>query len=96
MSFEKYLTDRAETLETYRAMASAEQRIWRTDYDAHVVAMSPGNLFSRPHMQAVKVMLFNNFILFVFIGVISIFLAVISCRIGGWVLFSIVLQYALS
>jgi hypothetical protein len=44
VSFEKYLTDRAETLETYRAMPPADQGIWRKEYNDFV--KPSGNLIA--------------------------------------------------
>ena len=44
VSFEKYLTDRVETLATYRAMSPADQRVWLDRYDAYVVSMSSGKI----------------------------------------------------
>ena len=46
VSFEKYLTDRRVSPETYDAMPAADQRIWRTDYDAYIALMSSGKLYS--------------------------------------------------
>ena len=48
VSFEKYLTDRRVSPETYDAMPPADQGIWLTRYDAYIVSMSSGKLLSHP------------------------------------------------
>ena len=58
VSLEKYLTDRAETLETYRAMSSADQREWRMEYNDYIV--SSGKIIIPPHIYLIIHLQFNK------------------------------------
>jgi hypothetical protein len=46
------------TRDIYEAMPPADQRVWRTDYDAYV--KPSGNLLSHPHIYLSIPLLFNE------------------------------------